>query len=93
MENSNFFIYNNKTLFTQLKEIITRTDFNSLMKYENVEFERNFQLLKSTEQSVDESTSANSSVCAQSRTEKSHDDIQVRNFERYFKVLSREHKS
>lgn len=47
------------------------------MKYENVEFERNFQL-NPTVQPTDEPTdSASSSVCAQSQTEKSHDNIQV----------------
>lgn len=48
------------------------------MKYENVEFERNFQL-KPTVQPTDEPTeqSASNSICAQSQTEKTHDDIQV----------------
>lgn len=47
------------------------------MKYENIEFERNFQL-KPTVQPTDEPTdSASNSVCAQSQTEKTHDDIQV----------------
>lgn len=43
------------------------------MKYENVEFERNFQL-KPTDKPTD---AASSSVCTQSQSEKSHDDIQV----------------
>lgn len=47
------------------------------MKYENVEFERNFQL-KPTVRPTDKATdSDSSSVCAQSQTEKSHDNIQV----------------
>lgn len=63
--------------FTPKKDIINRPEFNTLMKYENVEFERNFQS-KQTVRSADEpSTSANSSNSAQSRTEKSHDNIQV----------------
>lgn len=47
------------------------------MRYENVEFERNFQV-KSVDEPADEpTTSADGSVCAQSRTEKSHNDIQI----------------
>lgn len=47
------------------------------MKYENVEFERNFQL-KPNERSPNEpNTSANSSVRPHQQAEKTHDDIQV----------------
>lgn len=60
-----------------MKDIINRAEFNALMKYENIEFERNFQL-KPTVQPTDEPTdSASSSVCAQSQTKKTHDAIQV----------------
>lgn len=62
---------------TKIKDIINRAEFNALMKYENVEFERNFQL-KPTVRPTDEQTdAASNSVCAQSPTEKQHDDIQV----------------
>lgn len=47
------------------------------MKYENVEFERNFQL-KPTVRPTDEPTdSASNSISTQSQAEKSHNDIQV----------------
>lgn len=63
----------------KLKDIINRPEFNALMKYENVEFERNFQVKPTVQsQPTDEpSDSASSSICAQSQTKKSHDDIQV----------------
>lgn len=62
----------------KLQDIINRTEFNLLMKYENIEFERNFQL-KRNERSADEPTTSTSSTlaCAQSRTEKSQNNIQV----------------
>lgn len=48
------------------------------MKYENVEFERNFQLKPTVRPSDELTDSATSSVCTQTQTEKSHDDdIQV----------------
>lgn len=60
-----------------MKDIINRSEFNALMKYENIEFERNFQL-KPTVQSTNEPTDPTSgSACAQSQTEKTHNDIQV----------------
>lgn len=53
------------------------------MKYENDEFERNFQLKPAVKSAEEPSTSANNSLSVQSRTEKSHDDIQVEWFYRY----------
>lgn len=60
------------------KDIINRSEFNALMKYENVEFERNFQLKPTAQPSTNEpSTSTSTSVCAREETEESRDDIQV----------------
>lgn len=71
---------------SKIKDIINRSEFNALMKYENVEFERNFQLNPTVQPTDEPSDSASSSVCAQSQTEKSHDDIQVFLRERIIKI-------
>lgn len=60
-----------------MKDIINRSEFNALMKYENVEFERNFQLKPSVRSSIEPSTSTGGSVRSHQQAEDSHDDIQV----------------
>lgn len=76
-QNVGNFIYFWLKIPSNLKDIINRSEFNALMKYENVEIERNFQL-KPTVRTADEPTdSASGSVCPQSKTEKTHDCIQV----------------
>lgn len=47
------------------------------MKYENVEFERNFQLNPNVRSPNEANTSASSSARSQQQAEKTHDDIQV----------------
>lgn len=59
------------------KDIINRSEFNALMKYENVEFERNFQLKPNVRSPNEANTSGSSSVRPHQQTEKTHDDIQV----------------
>lgn len=64
-------------LFQQ--DIINRNEFNALMKYENMEFERNCQLEPNVRSTNEPNTSVdNSSVRPnQHQTKKTHDDIQV----------------
>lgn len=63
------------------QDIINRSEFNALMKYENLEFERNFQLKPNVRSPNEQNTSASSSDRPQQQqpqqAEKTHDDIQV----------------
>ncbi|XP_055295111.1 protein timeless isoform X3 [Sitodiplosis mosellana] len=59
------------------QDIINRSEFNALMKYENVEFERNFQLKPNARSPNESNTSASSSVRPDQQAEKTHDDIQI----------------
>lgn len=48
------------------------------MKYENVEFGRNFQLKPSVRSSSEPNATNTTSVCSHEQSEESHDDIQVK---------------
>lgn len=47
------------------------------MKYENVEFERNFQLKSSVRSANEPNSTSTNSVRSHQQSEESHDDIQV----------------
>lgn len=59
------------------KDIINRSEFNALMKYENEAFERNFQLKASALPQNEPDMSSSSSMQPHPQIEKTHDDIQV----------------
>lgn len=63
------------------KDIINRSEFNALMKYENLEFERNFQLKPTAQSSTNEpSTLTSTTARAREGKKESRDDIQVNAF-------------
>ncbi|XP_031617195.1 protein timeless isoform X2 [Contarinia nasturtii] len=59
------------------QDIINRMEFNALMKYENDEFERNFQVKPNVRSSNEPNTSIGNSVRSHQQAEKSRDDIQI----------------
>lgn len=73
-------------LLFYLQDIINRSELNALMKYENVKFERNFEMKPNVQSPNEPNTSANHSVPR--KEEVSRDDIQVNSLTIIFNFLN-----